>query len=98
NLVTDQGWISAYLRGEKIDRMYTRMANACGMTPHEFWEGILFTNFVLRVGDVRSDRPTREMYLSAGPRLRSILAEHCPKAAWVLGIEQSRFSGPILEA
>jgi hypothetical protein len=98
NLVTDQGWISAYLRGEKVDRMYTRMANACGMTPRQFWEGILFTNFVLRVGDVRADRPTRQMYIAAGQRLKDILAQHRPRAVWILGIGQSEFSRPILEA
>lgn len=96
HLVTDSGWIQSYLNGTVTDRMYTRMANACGMTRHEFWEGILFTNYVLRIGDVRSDRPTRQMYLDARPRLEQILGANQPRAVWILGIGQSEFSGPVI--
>jgi len=96
NLVTDSGWIASYLRGEQVDRMYTRMANACKLSPKEFWQSILFTNFVLRVGDVRANRPTRQMYKDAGPRLQKILSEHRPRGVWVLGIGQSEFSVPII--
>jgi len=95
-LVTDHGWIQSYLNGTVTDRMYTRMANACKMTRHQFWERILFTNFVLRVGNVRSDRPTRQMYLDARPRLRQVLAAHKPRAVWILGLGQSEFSGPVI--
>lgn len=76
--------------------MYTRMANACELAPREFWERILFTNFVLRVRDVRADRPTQQMYRNAGPRLRQILSSFRPRVGWVLGKEQSEFSVPII--
>lgn len=93
---TDAGYIRLYLEGCIQDRMYTRMANACGMTKHDFWNGILFTNFVQRVGDARDCRPTRADYTGAGGRLAALLDCHRPKGVWVLGKEQAEFSAPYI--
>ena len=46
DLVTDDGYIRAYLEGSVTDAMYTRIANACELERKEFWNGIMFTNFV----------------------------------------------------
>ena len=93
--VTDDGYIRAYLAGDQPDQMYSRMANACGLTKEEFWNRIAFTNFVVaRLGDSRSDRPTDVQYRNAVPRLKRLLSELAPHGVWVLGKEQGRFSAP----
>lgn len=99
DLVTDDGYIRAYLDGRVKDPMYTRMANACGfrLKPEDFWNGIMFTNFVQRVGDTRESRPASEHYKNACPRLECILEEHKPRGVWILGIEQARYSAPVVE-
>ena len=93
---TDKGYVRLYLDGEIRDRMYTRMANAVGLDRQDFWNRILFTNFVGRVGDHRTDRPTNADFRAAIPRLRDLVAEYKPIRAWVLGIGQGEFSGPVL--
>ncbi len=98
DLATDDGYIQAYLEGRVPDRMYTRMANACDMTPKEFWGSSMFTNFVQRVGATRDHRPSTEQYKAAQPRLGCLLNEHRPRGVWILGIEQSTYSAPVVEA
>lgn len=97
DLVTDHGDISAYLRGTAADSMYTRMANACGQSPREFWNSILFTNFVWRVGSTRSERPTPRDYGQAAGRLERLVEVHRPTGAWISGIEQAQFSAPVVD-
>ena len=97
-LVTDDGYIRAYLAGSVTDAMYTRIANACKMERKEFWEGIMFTNFVQRVGATRDLRPSAEHYRSASARLARLLEEHAPRGVWILGLEQGRHSAPVVEA
>jgi hypothetical protein len=98
DLVTDDGYISAYLAGKQTDRMYTRMANAAGLEKGEFWHAVAFTNFVQRVGDTRRCRPTRAQYVEAQPRLSNILLKYQPKGVWILGKEQSVYSQPVVRA
>ena len=93
---TDAGYVALYLDGKLKDSMYTRMANACGLSRHEFWHRIAFTNFVQRVGDTRDDRPTKAMYEEAKMRLEKLLIQLPPSGVWVLGKEQSEYSGPII--
>ena len=62
---TDVGYVTNYLNGQQIDRMYTRMANACKLSRTDFWHQIIFTNFVQKVGQTRKDRPTKIQYLEA---------------------------------
>ena len=97
-LATDDGYIHAYLENRVSDRMYTRMANACGMTPKQFWESIMFTNFVQRVGATRDHRPSPEHYKSARERLARLLNVYAPRGVWILGIEQSAYSALVVEA
>jgi hypothetical protein len=97
-LVTDDGWIRAYLDGQVVDRMYTRMANACGLSRRDFWESIMFTNFVQCVGAAREDRPTAAMYAAAKSRLSALLEAHQPRGVWVLGIGQAEYTVPTIEA
>lgn len=95
---TDAGYIRLYLDGKVTDSMYTRMANACGMSRHEFWNGIIFTNYVQRVGDTRNCRPDVEAYRAAASRLAFLLERHRPSALWILGIGQAEYSAPVVEA
>lgn len=97
DLVTDDGYIRAYLEGRVTDAMYTRMANACELEKKIFWEGILFTNFVQRVGATRNFRPTPEHYRTASARLSRILEEHTPRGVWILGLGQGAHSAPVVE-
>ena len=78
--------------------MYTRMANACGMTKEMFWNGIVFTNFAQRVGPSRTHRPTDRQYHEAIPRLQRIVLEQKPRGVWVLGLEQGKFSVPAIQS
>ncbi len=79
DLVTDAGYIAAYLADQQVDRMYSKMANASGLGKKRFWELVAFTNFVQRVGDTLNCRPTRQQYLDAQDRLRRVLSELKPK-------------------
>lgn len=93
---SDQGYIAAYLSNKIIDRMYTKMANACGSDRHTYWNNIAFTNFVTWTGSSREDRPTISMYKLASERLTMLLQELEPKGVWILGKEQSEYSEPIV--
>lgn len=93
---SDQGYVAAYLDGKISDGMYTRMANACKATREVFWHQIAFTNFVIWTGPNRKDRPTRAMYMSATGRLEALLEKHTPRGVWILGIEQSQYSAPVV--
>lgn len=97
SLNSDSGYIEAYLRGTVKDAMYTRMANACQIPVKEFWDNVLFTNFVPWAGLKRIERPTTAHYLDAYVRLEKLLEKHCPKGVWVLGKGQAEFSGHLLE-
>ena len=96
-LVTDDGYINAYLAGHQVDAMYTRIANACRSQKAEFWNDVMFTNFVQCVGSKRDSRPTVENYRKASGRLSALLKLHKPAGVWILGIGQSVFSGPIVQ-
>lgn len=97
DLATDDGYIRAYLAGRVPDKLYTRIANGCGIEKREFWESVMFTNFVQRVGSTRDSRPTQKQYDEACERLSRILAEHAPHGVWVIGQEQAYYSKPIIE-
>jgi hypothetical protein len=96
DLVTDAGWIQAYLAGEVADGMYSKIANATGLSRSAFWESVMYTNFVQFVGSAATSRPTTAMYRDAQPRLSRILREHRPLRVWVLGTEQSAYSVPVI--
>ena len=96
-LVTDDGYINAYLAGQQVDAMYTRIANACRLPKAEFWNAVLFTNFVQCVGSTRDNRPTVENYREASGRLSALLELHKPAGVWILGIGQSVYSAPIVQ-
>lgn len=96
DLVTDDGYVRAYLDGRQADAMYTRMANASGLGKQAFWQGIAFTNFVQRVGDTRDCRPTPAEYRQARERLDRLLQTLSPCGVWILGIGQSEYSAPII--
>jgi uracil DNA glycosylase superfamily protein len=98
SLVTDAGYIAEYLAGKQPDKMYTKMANAVGMSREEFWNQIAFTNFVQCVGPDPSARPTVSHYTAAQPRLAELLARIRPRGVWVLGVEQAQYSTPIIES
>lgn len=94
---SDAGYIRMYLDGALTDSMYSRMANACGLSRNDFWNGIAFTNFVQRIGDTRSCRPTTDDYQQAKARLVALLQHQKPKGVWILGIEQSKYSASVIE-
>lgn len=96
-LVTDEAYIHAYLEGRVVDAMYSRIANACEVDRTEFWNSIVFTNFVQRVGATRNHRPTAEQYKSACERLARILEEQEPLGVWILGVQQGKYSAPVVE-
>ncbi|HRH14198.1 MAG TPA: hypothetical protein PK225_07575 [Azonexus sp.] len=98
DLVTDAGYIAAYLANKQPDRMYTKMANATGLGKKKFWDSVAFTNFVQRVGATLDCRPTSQQYLDAQDRLRRLLSELVPKGVWILGTEQGAYSEPVVRA
>ena len=98
DLVTDDGYIQAYLSGKVVDSLYTRLANGVGLDKTTFWSSIMFTNYVQRVGPTRKDRPTRDHYVTAAARLERLLSEHAPRGVWILGVEQAAHSEPIVRA
>lgn len=93
---SDSSYVAGYLAGKLRDVMYTKMANACGMSRQAYWDCILFTNFVTWAGAHRTDRPTKSMYEKGVPRLKRLLQEYKPKGVWILGKEQSKFSAPVV--
>ena len=95
-LVTDDGYIRAYLDGRVKDAMYTRIANACQLQKAEYWQSVMFTNFVQRVGGTRKSRPTADHYVAACSRLADILEQHKPSGVWILGIGQGEYSSPVV--
>ena len=99
DLVTDDGYIRAYLDGDKraADPMYTRIANACETERRQFWEGVMFTNFVQCVGETRKSRPTPKQYEAAKQRLEKLLEKYKPAGVWIIGIEQSKYSALTVE-
>lgn len=98
DLVTDAGYIAAYLGDKQTDRMYTKVANASGMGKKKFWQAVAFTNYVQRVGATLDCRPTDQLYLEARDRLKRLLAELKPKGVWILGTEQGEYSEPVVRA
>lgn len=98
DIATDDGYIQAYLANRVVDRLYTRIANGVGMNKQTFWRSVMFTNYVQRVGPTRAHRPTQTHYAFAMSRLKGLLAEHSPRGVWILGIEQSQHSEPIVRA
>ena len=98
DLVTDAGYITAYLANDQIDRMYTKMANATGLGKERFWKSVAFTNFVQRVGATLDCRPNPQHYREAQDRLRRLLTELKPNGVWVLGTEQGAYSEPVVLA
>ena len=50
DLATDDGYIREYVDDRIKDSMYTRLESASGMSRREFWEGVMFTNFVQWTG------------------------------------------------
>ena len=102
DLVTDDGYIRAYLADCQSDSMYSRIANACMddkslRARRDYWHGVMFTNFVQRVGATRDSRPTAEHYRDACGRLARLLEECTPRGVWILGLEQSRYSAPVVQ-
>jgi hypothetical protein len=96
DLATDDGYITAYLAGKQPDRLYTTLSEACGADRHTFWEQVMFTNFVQRVGPTRDHRPTKTQYLEARDRLHRILLEMKPRGVWIIGKEQGKYSAPVV--
>jgi hypothetical protein len=95
-LATDDGYIAAFLAGAQRDRLYSLLAEACGPDTRTFWESVMFTNFVQRVGPTRDHRPSKSQYSEAKDRLYRILVEKQPRGVWVLGKEQGRYSAPVV--
>lgn len=96
DLATDDGYITAFLAGKQRDRLYSLLAEACGPDTHTFWESVMFTNFVQRVGPTRDHRPSKAQYSEAKARLSRILVEKQPRGVWVLGKEQGKYSAPVV--
>lgn len=97
DLVTDDAYIRAYLEDRVTDSMYSRMANACELERKEFWNGVMFTNFVQRVGATRDSRPTPEHYKEACNRLARLFEDYSPRGVWILGLEQGKHSAPVVQ-
>lgn len=97
-LVTDDGYIRAYLANRVTDALYTRIAHGAGMTKATFWPKVMFTNYVQRVGPTRDYKPTTAHYKAAEERLHRLLREHLPKGVWIVGKGQSEYSEPIVRS
>ena len=98
DLATDDGYIRAYLAEELEDRLYSCLADSCGADRSTFWNGVMFTNYVQRVGATRNSRPSKAQYIEAQQRLREILAQHRPHGVWIIGKEQGKYSAPVVQS
>ena len=98
NLATDDGYIRAYLTSQIRDAAYDRWARAAKQTVEKFWNGVMFTNYVLWTGQKREPGPTSKNYRDAESRLTAILEEYRPKFVWIIGREQSRYSKVTIDA
>ena len=97
DLITDAGWIAAYLRAEVRDTLYTRIANAAGKSRGEFWQRVAFTNYVrAAVGPTRQQKAASAHFKEAVPRLRCLLDELKPRGVFLLGTGQAEYSGPVI--
>ena len=92
DIATDDGYIKEYLSGRIHDAAYDRWARASGKSKCEFWNNVMFTNLVLWTGPKRNPGPTDKQFKNAKVRLNAILDEHKPKALWIIGKTQSRYS------
>lgn len=62
-----------------------------------FWNRIAFYNFVVRELDSSKDRPKSADYLLSKKAFQDVLAELKPSGVWILGVEQSVYSAPLVE-
>ncbi|MFO0858967.1 MAG: hypothetical protein U0570_00315 [Phycisphaerales bacterium] len=63
-----------------------------------WWNSIAFYNFVPgSVGENRTDRPTRAVFLAAREPLRAVLEQLRPNGVWILGKEQTDYSAGVVE-
>jgi len=97
DLATDDGYIREYLAGNIHDAAYDRWARSSGMSLNDFWNGIMFTNFVQWTGPTRDPGPGAKDFKNAVPRLVALLNLHQPLAVWIIGKTQSKYSKPIVE-
>ena len=92
-------WVPRYLTGQERDDTYTKVANAVGPSRAGFWNAHAFANLViLPQGSGVKQRPTSRQYEDALPWLRATICELSPRGVWIWGVEQSRYSAPIIAA
>lgn len=98
---------SACARGANADRTFARIAwtiNGSTTRPRDAalrlqaWQAVAFYNFAGNVGPDRSCRPTAQRLRDSCIPLSAVLAEIKPQRAWILGKEQSAYSGPVIRA
>ncbi len=97
DLITDAGWIAAYLRAEVKDALYARIANAVEKPREVFSQTVAFTNFVRSsVGRSREQKASGVHFKEAVPRLRRLLDELKPRGVFLTGTGQAEYSGPVI--
>lgn len=101
-----KGAIERWARDEQADATFSRLFNTCSGTRREqasydermaFWSSIAFYNFVQgSLGATRKSRPSSKHFQAAVPALEKVLHSLKPKGVWIVGLGQSKYSGPVL--
>jgi hypothetical protein len=101
-------FIPRWARKEERDYTYSRLFNACSghhtskasaAARLAWWQTIAFANFVEgSIGPTRDTRPSRAQFSAAAIRLPLLLTELMPTVVWILGIEQSGHSQPVISS
>ena len=99
-------YIPTWIRRQVRDTTFSRIFNAFSGTHTNvatdeeregFWSKIAFYNFVSRsVGPTRKHRPSDTDYRAAQEPLHSVLQQYAPTGVLILGVEQARYSQPIV--
>jgi hypothetical protein len=98
--------IERWARDQQADATFSRIFNTCSGRRRErasyqdrmaFWNSIAFYNFVQgSLGATRKSRPSADHFRSAVPALVKILQALKPQCVWIVGLEQSKYSSPVL--
>lgn len=103
-------YVPSWCRGElpKPDRTFSRIFNAFSGTKtspannakrEAFWATIAFANFVQKsVGSTNKDKATSKHFRIAAKLLPGYLHHIRPRGVLILGIEQAKYSAPIIRA
>lgn len=100
-------YVLNWAKGEFRDQTFSRVSNVLKRTGYTFsrtcchldaWNQIAFCNFVVgTVGKTRDERPKTSHYEASRECFHMTLSMVKPRAVWILGTEQAKYSVPVVE-